>query len=189
MNEEFISKGIQNDRYLKAVRLYKEFEEEMFTVLKNVSKDVIEAKPAWFPDDLDQAKNQTRRRTEPLGHIRLDTKIARVNASGDQLKFHVCIEWTQPEVHRHDEHSDGSLCIIFYKIKNLDRAEYDQIRQQTKQDDKWDAIQFDDDLWNDDLGLFYIPVDSGSAVKEGFEILKEHFIEFGDEYGEPAVKD
>lgn len=188
MNEEFITKGIENDRYLKAVRLYKQFEDEMFSTLTNVSKDVIEAKPTWFTDDIAHDKNQTRRRTEPLGHLRVDTTMARVNSDGDQLKFHVCIEWTQPEVHRHDDHTDGSLCIVFYKIKNLDRSDYERVRQQTKGADKWDAIQFDDDLWNSDLGLFYIPVASGPAVKEAFETLKRHFIEFGDAYGASPIK-
>ncbi|WP_435317936.1 hypothetical protein [Haloarchaeobius sp. TZWSO28] len=184
MNEDFITKGIENDRYLKAVRLYKQFEDEMFTTLKNVSKDVIEAEPSWFADDVEFNRNETRRRTEPLGHIRVDSKMARVNEAGTRLKFQVCIEWSQPELHRHDEQTDGALCIVFYKIKNLDRAEYELVRQQTEQADRWDAIQFDDDVWNSDYGLFYIPVDSGPAVKAGFETLAEHFLEFGDTYGE-----
>jgi len=184
MNEDFISKGLENDRYLKAIRLGKQFEEELFTTLKNVSQDVIESIPSWFPEEIDHDQNLTRQRSEPMGHLRVDTPMARVNAAGEQLKFHVCIEWTQPSVHRQDEHADGSLCIVFYKIKNLDRAEYDAVKAQTAEADKWDAIQFDDDLWNSDLGLFYIPVDSGPAITEAFETLKAHFLEYGVEYGE-----
>lgn len=188
MNEEFITKGLENDRYLKAVRLYKQFEEEMFTTLENVSKDVIEAKPAWFVDDVEFNLNETRRRTEPLGHLRVDSKMSRVNEAGDRLKFHVCIEWTQPEVHRHDEDIDGTLSIIFYKIKNLDRGDYERVRKKTKQDDRWDAICHDDDIWNSDYGIFYIPVNSATDVEEGFELLTQHFLEYGDEYGEDSIE-
>lgn len=184
MNDDFITKGIENDRYLKAVRLYKEFEEEIYQTLSNVAQDVIEAESEWFPDDPEQDENLTRRRTEPLGHIRLDTEMARVNADGEPLQFHVCIEWTQPDVHRHEGETDGNLCIVFYKIKNLEREVYEEIRERTQQDDTWAAIHFDNDLWNSDLGLFYIPVEGGPEIKAAFGTLKDHFIEFGESYGE-----
>ena len=188
MNEEFITKGIENDRYLKAVRLAEQFEEEMFTTLENVLKEIIKTEPTWFFDEhdynFDFDRNKTRSRTEPLGHIRVDHYMERVNETGDKLRLQFCIEWTQPEVHLHDEHTDGALCIVFYKIKDLDRAEYEKVRQQTRQADRWDAIQFDDDVWSSDYGLFYIPVDTGPAIKEAFETLSDHFLEFGDEYGE-----
>jgi hypothetical protein len=189
MNEEFITKGIENDRYLKAVRLYKQFEEEMFTTLENVSKNVVEAEPDWFVEGVKQSRNIQRHRTDPLGYLRVDNKMARVNETGDRLKFHVCIEWSQPEAYRHDEQTDGALCIVFYKIKNLDQAEYEHVRQQTEQADRWSEIQFDDDLWDNDLGLFYIPVESGPAVKSGFETLTDHFLEFGESYGTPASEE
>lgn len=188
MNETFITKGIENDRYLKAVRLYKQFEEELVRELRNVSKDAIERRPDLFVEDASPNDNLTRRRTEPLGHMGVDNEMRRVIEDGERLVFHVCIEWARPEMHGHDEPADGSLCIVFYKIKNLDRPQYERVKQETQQLAEWDAIQFDDDIWNSDYGLFYIPVTDGHGVKKGFETLQDHFLEFADIYGADPVE-
>lgn len=119
-----------------------------------------------------------------MGHIRVDHDLRRVNETGEQLVFHVCMEWAKPEVHGHDEPTDGALCLIFYKIKNLDRPDYEQVKQETHQSPEWSEIQFDDDLWNSEVGLFYIPVTGGSEFKDGFETLQSHFLEFAESYGE-----
>lgn len=184
MTDEFITTGIENDRYLKAVRLYKQFEEEVYQKLHNATKNAIEAKPEWFPAEPEHDQNLTRQRTEPLGHIRVDTEMAKANAAGEPLIFHVCLEWTKPGVRRHAERTDGNLCIVFYKIKHLQREVYEDIRKETKADDGRGAIHFDDDLWNSNLGIFYIPVEGGPEITAAFETLIDHFIEFGDAYGE-----
>jgi len=183
MNNDFITNGIENDRYLKAVRLYKQFEGEMIRELQTVAEATIDKRPELFPDDVSVDTNISRRRTEPLGHMRADYEMDRVNDDGDNLVFHVCIEWSQPEVHGHDEPDDGALCIIFYKIKNLDRPEYERVKQLTQGAEEWSAIQFDDDVWNSDLGLFYIPISGSAEFKQGFETLQSHFLTFADEYG------
>lgn len=183
MNENFITKGIENDRYLKAVRLYKQFEEEMVRELRNLSKETVEREQDLFVDDPSPSKSLTRRRTGPLGHMRMQSDLRRVNSDGERLKLYYSIEWVQPEVHGHDEPTDGALCLVLYKIKGLDRTDYEHVKQQTQTRSKWDRIQFTDDVWNSDRGVFYIPVTDGPDVKEGFNLLQEHFLEFGESFG------
>lgn len=184
MNEQFITNGIENDRYLKAVRLYKQFEEELCQEIKNVSQELIEQRPDLFVDDATPQKSLSRRRTAPLGHMRMDNDLRRVNDDGKRLTLNIAIEWAQPEIHGHDEPAEGALCIVLYKIKNLPKAEYERVKQETQSQSSWTDIQFDDDVWNSGLGIFYIPVMDGPDVKEGFQTLQAHFLEFGETYGE-----
>lgn len=184
MNEEFITKGIENDRYLKAVRLYKQFEEEMLRELRNLSEETIEQRPDLFVDDASPSKSVSRRRTTPLGHMRMDNDMSRVNSDGDQLILNIGVEWAQPEVHGHEEPADGALCLALYKIKNLATADYERVKQQTQSRERWDEIQFDTDVWNSDWSIFYVPVTDGPELKEGLRALQEHFLEFGESFGE-----
>ena len=184
MNEEFITEGIENDRYLKAVRLYKQFEEELLRELRNRSEETIEQRPDLFVDDVSPSKSVSRRRTTPLGHMRMDNEMRRVNGDGERLVFHISIEWTRPAVHGQDDPADRALCLVLYKIKNLARSDYERVKQQTRSASEWDEIRFDDDVWNSDWGIFYIPVSDGPEIKNGFRTLQEHFLEFADSFGE-----
>ncbi|MCU4802389.1 hypothetical protein OB920_18595 [Halobacteria archaeon HArc-gm2] len=181
MNDEFITEAIENDRYLKAARLTDQFEEEIARELRNFLKDTIEQRPDLFEDDASPSKSQTSVRTEPLAHTRMQAKMSRLNSDGDRLKFYVSIEWTQPEIH--SQESEGALCLVLYKIKNLARPEYDRVKQQTQSDPEWDEIQYSDDVWNYDSGIFYIPVTDAHEVKQGLQRLQEHFFAFGEAFG------
>lgn len=71
MNEEFITEAIKNDRYLKAVRLTEQFEEQIDRGLRNFLKETIEQRPEIFVDDASPSKSSTSVRTEPLAHRRM----------------------------------------------------------------------------------------------------------------------
>lgn len=184
MNEDFITKGIENDRYQKALRLVDQFEEEMVTEIRNVAKDTITRRPDLFVDDASPRKSVNLRRTNPIGNMRMDTTMRRVNNDDERLILNIAIEWAKPEAHGHEEPTDGTLCIVLYKVKNCPRANYEQVKQRTQSRPKWDLIQFDDDLWNSDYGIFYVPVRNGPEVKQGLQTLQEHFLEFGEAFGE-----
>jgi hypothetical protein len=181
MNEEFITEAIKNDRYLKAVRLVEQFEDEITRELRNFLKETIERRPDMFVDDASPSKTSTSVRTEPLAHTRMQADMNRVNSDGDHLKFYISIEWTQPEIHRQE--TDGALCLVLYKIKNDTRSGYERVKQQTKSEPEWSEIQFSDDVWNSDRGIFYIPVTDGYEVKEGLQTLRDHFFSFGEQFG------
>ena len=138
MNEEFITEALKNDRYLKAARLTEQFEEEIVRELRNFLKETIEKRPELFVDDPSLSKSQTRVRTEPLAHARMQATMNRVNSDGEDLTFYVSVEWTQPEIH--GQEADGALCLVLYKIKNLARAEYNRVKQQTQSDPDWTAV-------------------------------------------------
>lgn len=183
MNEDFITNGIENDRYLKAARLTEQFEEEIDRKLKNFLKETVNQRPELFVDEASPATSTTRVRTEPLAHRRAQVTMNRVNSEGENLKFYVSIEWTQPEIH--GQEGDGALCIVLYKIKNLTRTEHDQVRQKTQAAPKWGELQFSDDVWNSDRGIFYLPVSGGDHLTEGLQSLREHFFTFAEDYGVP----
>lgn len=185
MNEDFITKAIENDRYLKAIRLADQFEEEIDRKLENFLEETIEQRPDLFVDDTSPSKRKSRVRTEPLAHRRVQATMDRVNSDGDNLKFYISIEWTQPEVHGRD--GDGALCLILYKIKNSARAEYDRVKQETQAAPEWDEIQCSDDAWNSDRGIFYLPVTDGGDVMEALQLLREHFFSFAEDYGLPVT--
>jgi hypothetical protein len=187
MNEEFITNGIKNDRFLKALTLVDQFESEMVREIRNVAEATAEQAPALFVDDPTPQKSvNLRRNSPPLGNMRMDTKMSRVNASGERLTWNLAIEWAQPAIHGHDEPRDQALCVVLYKIKDCPTEDYQRVKRATRQESRWDAIQFDDDVWNSDWGIFYIPVTSGPEIKDGFQTLQEHFLEFGEQFGEPA---
>lgn len=181
MNETFITEAIRNDRYLKAVRLTEQFEEEIARELRNFLEETIEQRPELFVDDASPSKRQSSIRTEPLAHTRMQANMNRVNNDGDRLRFYISIEWTQPEIH--GQENDGALCLVLYKIKNVARSDYERVKQQTQSESQWDEIQYSDDVWKSNYGIFYIPVTSGHEVKEGLQTLRQHFLSFAEEYG------
>ena len=124
MDENFITGGIENDRYLKAVRLVERFETELTRKIQNLSEETTSRRPGLFDEHRSWARrtNKSRNRTTPLGHIRVDSKMNRMNGDGERLKLSISIEWAQPEVHRHEEPADGALCIALYKIKRLTKT-------------------------------------------------------------------
>lgn len=190
MNEDFITKGIENDRYLKAVRLADQFETEMLREIRNFTEETVAQRRELFADTLNMDENTSKLRTEPLGHMRVDTDLRRVNRDGERLTVQFGIEWAKPEVHGQDHPQDGALCLVLWKVKNLPKPEYERVKQQTRSRSEWENIHFDDDLWNSDLGIFYTPVSNGPEVKEGLETLRDHFFEFGDSFGEiPASEE
>lgn len=106
--------------------------------------------------------------------------MSRVNSDGDHLRFYIAIQWTQPELH--GQETDGALCLVFYKIKNSTRTDYDRIKQQTQSDPEWTEIQYSEDAWNN-RGIFYIPVTDGHEVKDALQTLQHHFFSFSEEFG------
>jgi hypothetical protein len=181
MNDEFTTEAITNDRYLKAARLTDQFEEEIARELRNFLEETIEERPDLFADDASPSMRQTNVRTEPLAHTRMQADLSRVNRDGENLIFYVSIQWTQPEIHNQD--ADGALCLVLYKIKNVARAEYDRVKQRSQSEPEWAEIQYSDDVWSRNRGIFYVPVTDGPDISEGLETLREHFYRFVDEFG------
>lgn len=181
MNEKFITEAIKNDRYLKAARLTEQFEDEIARKLRTFLEQTIEQRSDLFVDDASPSKSQTRVRTEPLAHTRMQADMSRVNNDGENLKFYICIEWTQPEIHGHE--TEGALCNVHYKIKKLARTDYESVKQQSKSTSEWEDLQFSNQAWKSDRGIFYIPVTNGQEVKEALQTLREHFFAFAEEYG------
>lgn len=181
MNEDFITEAIKNDRYLKAARLTQKFEEEIALYLRSFLEETIEQRSDLFVEDASPAMAQRSNSTEPLARTRMQADMDRVNRDGDNLKFYISIEWTQPEIH--DQQTEGALCIVQYKIKNVARDDYDRVKQQTRSNPEWSEIQFSNDVWDRERGIFFIPVSDAHEVKEGLQKLRQHFFSVGEKFG------
>jgi hypothetical protein len=183
MNEEFITKAIENDRYLKATRLVDRFESDVVRELKNTHKSLIEDNEELFMDDTSLSKNITSRSS--LATIRVDSYLRNVEPDvedSQHLRLNIALEWMEPEERGEQKPGGGTLSVVHYKIKGGPREDYDRVKRMTKESDEWD-IRFGDDIWKRDRGVFYIPIEDATDMEDGLETLSEHFSEYGDEFG------
>jgi hypothetical protein len=183
MNEQFVNKAIEKDRYLKARLLVKRFEDVVMRELKNTCKDVIQENSELFPDDpsLDTNKFDSGSLRTLRVEVTLD-RLESLDGDSSNVKFYLAVEWTEPEERGEKEPVDQSLCVVLYKIRPNPRDDYDSVKRQSKQDNRWN-IRYGDDVNDRERGVFYIPVRDYDGLDDAFTELKHHFSEYGDEFG------
>lgn len=182
MNEQFVTDAIQEDRYLKAIRMIDRFETEIREELERVGGEIVAANPEMFPDRVEPKWNNRRQPNPVIAFARVDYEMDRVSEINDNetLTFNLGIRWLDPGEYGHPE-QEGALCVASYKIKHATRDEFDRCRNQTMEGD-W-PIQFTDDAYRNAPGVCYIPVEDADELKDAFETIKEHFATFGSTFG------
>ena len=182
MNEEFITNGLEADRYLKADKLVHQFREQIRQEIEDVSARIIEAHSELFDEDvsLDYGEfgiNNDR----TLTTIRVEYKLNREHKEYGTRLLNIGLEWVEPA--EQDTVSSGvhALCYIFYKIQRGSDTRFKNVKERTVDKDRWDVIQFREDKWpytpKEAPGIVSIPVESGPEIVEGLQTLKEHFSE------------
>lgn len=189
MNSKFVDHGLQEDRYLKAIKLIERFETEIERQLKHTVKEIVSENPELFSRDSDDSKlDHSARRfyasvmayaitNYPMNRYASDEQDA------DRLKLSLMIHWDEPSALGHDG-GDGSLAVTSLRIKNASDADHQKVKQRTQEDD-WPSIHFGDDPWDTTPGLFYIPVETAEDLECAHKTLRDHFGEYGAEYGVP----
>lgn len=183
MNDEFITRAIENDRYLKAIRLIHRFETEIRGELERVAEEFVRENSELFVDGAEPSWNNSRSLGRIIAFARIDYTMDRINstaADADRLTLNTAIRWLDPAKYGHPD-TDGTLCVVSYKIKSCPRDDYKWTKEQTLSED-W-GINFCQDAFNSAPGLLYVPADSTEEIITGFETLQRHFSTYGSEYG------
>lgn len=179
MTDEFLTKGLENDRYLKALRLVQQFEDEVETILHEFDQRMVDAQPELFDSstDPDAAGNQSP--GSGLAHQRINHQMAGARAPDKDQRLNVHLYWMPPtEYGRRD--IDSAVRAFGYKIKYADEGIDNRVVEQTRAGD-W-AVDTSGNPYDSNT-VFYRHVSSAAEIEEAMEILVNHFSEFGDAYG------
>lgn len=179
MTENFITQGLQEDRYLKAIRLANQFDAEIEAQLRTVGHAMINEHPELFEEPVDGSYHSRRERSSLLAHARVNFPMDRVPTpdSDEALRLNVHLYWRDPtECNRTD--IDGALRAFGYKIKGLTRKNDDDVAAATRDS----PLQTTKNPWDSNT-VFYNHVDSKDDIERTSERLIDHFTEFGSEYG------
>ncbi|SDY28229.1 hypothetical protein [Halopenitus persicus] len=196
MTDEFLTGGLRNDRYLKALRLPDQFEEDIFAKLRNVGRQIIDQHPDLFEPNPDGDDNYRRSSSHTLAFARTEYPMTGEKApnSGDTRILNVHLYWVSPaEYDRTD--IDGALRAFGYKIKNCPEDVDDRIASKTRswQPDSEDVsrriaeqtrdwpLRATENAFGGSTD-FYRHVSSAEEIDQTAEVLAAHFAEFGDRY-------
>lgn len=182
MTDEFLTKGLQNDRHLKAIQLVHQFETEIVHELRRYGDRMVAENPKLFEPDVEGRKN-TGSSSSALWYARLDYRMSRVQAPDDEStqKLNIHLYWVRPEQYNRSD-IDGTLCGFGYKVKNSDSEAEEHIAVQTRD---WDLHTAEDPFGS--RTVFYGHVDSAEDIRQIGENLVEHFSAFGSEFGVPKT--
>jgi hypothetical protein len=178
MTDDFLTKGLQNDRYMKARQLIEQFEEDIEVELRTIGREMIAENPELFDDNVNGDENsQTKSSTYPFS--RIDYPMARQCSSkgGGSLTLNVHLYWYNPrEYNRKD--IDGAIRALGYKIKNLSEADERRIVSKTSD---W-SLRVSENRFGS-RKAFYRHVSSTDDIEETAKQLIKHFSTFGHEFG------
>lgn len=180
MTGDFITKGLTNDRYLKALRLIEQFEDEITALLRDFDQQMVDQQPDLFDAGTDPSVRTNRTPSSALAHTRINHAMHGPLApdDGQTHKLNVHLYWMPPEEYARTD-IEGALRGFGYKIKNADTASDDRVVDRTRAGE-WD-IETSGNPYDPNT-VFYRHVDSVADIEETIEILVDHFATFGDEY-------
>jgi hypothetical protein len=180
MTEDFLTKGLQNDRYMKARQLVEQFREEIEVELRAIGQQMVSENPELFDDTVEgDVSSQTRSNTYP--YSRIDYPMARLRSqeSDTTLTLNVHLYWYYPrEYNRKD--IEGAIRALGYKIKGATEADEQRVASETR---GW-PLRVSANRFGS-RKAFYRHVSSIDEIEETGEQLVEHFSTFGHEFGVP----
>lgn len=179
MTDEFLTRGLENDRYLKALRLTDQFEIEIVRVLRRFGDKIVNENPELFETGVAGDENVIRDPGSTLGHARVDYRMNRVQGPNDNLslKLNIHLYWCRPEQYNRTD-IDGALRAFGYKIKNANSDDEERVVAQTHD---WDIHTAKNPFGS--RIAFYRHVSSSEEIERTGETLVEHFKAFGSEFG------
>jgi hypothetical protein len=180
MTDEFLTKGLQNDRYLKALRLADQFEDEIEAVLFELDQRMVDVQPGLFDLNTSADFKTNRTTSSALTTHRINHSMTGPMApeSDQTQKLNVHLYWMPPtEYNRTD--IDGALRAFGYKIKYADEDVDGRVAEQTRTGD-W-PLETSSNPYDSNIA-FYKHVSSVAEMEETADVLVKHFREFGDAY-------
>ena len=189
MNNEFVTKAIENDRCLKSHRLLKRFEDEIESLVDQMGKEMIAAHPDLFPENPSRGFKISWDNGTIIANARDNLEMLVVNEDDPEatVKLNVSVRWVDPLDWGEDD-VDGVLCAACYKINSGHKDDHRKVVEATA--DSEPAVRVGDDQFNNAPGIFYIPVEDATELQNAADTLIEHFSRFGDRWGvDPAELD
>lgn len=178
MSDEFITKGLQQDRYLKALRLIDQFEDEIEAVLREFDQRMVEVQPDLFDPSTDLSLRTNRTPSSTLAHHRINHSMDGPLAPDDRnQRLNVHLYWISPTEYGRTD-IDGALRGFGYKIKDAPGDVDNRVAEQTRHN--W-PLETSDNPYDSNI-VFYNHVSSTEEITETADTLVEHFSEFGKEY-------
>lgn len=178
MTDDFLTQGLQEDRYLKAVRLIDQFESEIEARLHNVGQKMMDRQQDLFESGI-EGNEYSGHDSSVLAYARVDFPMIRVKRLGSdqQLKLNVHLYWSDPTKYNRAD-IDGALRAFGYKIKNAAKEDNEHVIAETRD---WPLETSTDPFTS--TTVFYRHVDSESDIQRTAETLIDHFGEFGETFG------
>lgn len=180
MTGEFLTEGLRNDRYLKAIRLIEQFDNEMEATLHELGQRMIDEQPDLFGPSVDPDVQFRRNPSSSLAYQRIQYQMHGVQVPhGEEAQnLNVHLYWMAPTEYTRTD-IDGALRAFGYKIKNAASTVDDLVAEQTRSSD-W-PLETSENPFDSNI-VFYRHVDSATDIEETANTLVEHFSEFSDEY-------
>lgn len=185
MTDEFLTEGLRDDRYLKALRLIDQFEDEIGAILHDFDQRMVDEQPTLFDPETTPSLKTSQTPSNGLAFHRINHALTGPQAPDGNQRLNVHLYWMPPtEYNRTDV--DGALRAFGYKIKDADPEIEAQIVERTQTED-W-SLETSGNPYDPNT-VFYRHVSSIDEVEDAMEVLVDHFSEFGGEYAVPQNED
>lgn len=180
MTDEFLTRGLENDRYLKALRLIDQFESEIEATLRQFGQRMVAEQPNLFETNPDGNERTNRNPGSALAHTRINYPLTGKHApeASRTWKLNVHLYWVTPAQYNRTD-IDSALRAFGYKIKYADEAIDDRVVEQTRAGD-W-SVEMSENPYDSNIA-FYKHVSSIADIEDAAETLVKHFSTFGEEY-------
>jgi len=178
MTDEFLTEGLRDDRYLKALRLIDQFEDEIEAVLREFDQQMVDEQPALFDPSSGPSLKTSQSPGSGLAFHRINRAMTGPRAPDGNQRLNVHLYWMPPTEYGCTD-VDGALRAFGYKIKDADLDIENQIVERTRTED-W-SLETSGNPYDSNT-VFYRHVSSVAEIEEAIKTLVDHFSEFGDEY-------
>lgn len=180
MTDEFLTKGLQNDRYLKALQLIEQFEDEIAATLRSFGQRLVDEHPGLFATDPDGDERTNRNPGSALAHTRVNYPLSghRARDTDQTWQLNVHLYWVDPAQYNRTD-IDGALRGFGYKIKYASEEIDRKVAQETRARD-W-SLDTATNPYDSNI-TFHRHVSSAAEMADTADTLVEHFSTFGDEY-------
>lgn len=184
MTDEFLTKGLESDRYLKAQQLITQFEADIEAVLGEFGQRLIEQHPQLFDQPLNPNAKSASRSSTVLAYHRINYPLngPRAPATDQRRRLNVHLYWMPPTEYGRTD-IDGALRAFGYKIKDADAEIDNHVSEQTRAEE-WSVETSGNPF--DSNTVFYRHVSSAADIEAAADTLVEHFSRFGDAYAADA---
>ncbi|EMA66299.1 hypothetical protein [Halorubrum kocurii] len=179
MTDEFLTEGLRSDRYLKALQLISQFEDEIEARLRVFDQALVDEQPELFDPETDISVKTNRSTGSALTIHRINHEMEGPKAPADRRqRLNVHLYWMSPTDYDRTD-VDGALRAFGYKIKGADEADDQAVVDSTREED-WSLSTAGNPF--DSNTVFYKHVGSVDELEAAQAELVDHFATFGGRY-------